>query len=217
MNEVTAAESADQTATRRSLDVFDPSPDGVEPYTLAEVADAAGGVYESLLEFQAALLGCTTPLTLHPQNSQAERMVKQAVEWFETLDAVREIVERDLPLADSFPVVDGTVPEDREWTTGGHPLRLSEIIRLNAMAAERPLGQLTTYRREVESRDLVPGLIARRRFDAERAAAEDAVLHPGPDATPDQRKAAANAKRMKNRAANKAAKADLEATRAKEA
>jgi hypothetical protein len=214
MNEPQPVETAAPVGIRRSLDVFDPQPDGVTPYTLEEVLGAAGAVYESLVGFQAALLGCMTPLSLHRQADQARRMTAQATEWFETLDAVREILERDLPLADKFPEGEGLEPEDYEWTGATHSgrsLSPSEILRLNAMVPEWPLQRLTTYRQEVERGDKVPGLIKRRRLDAERAAEEARVLNPGPDASPEQKKAAVSAKRAKTRAANRATKAVGEA------
>lgn len=193
----------------RSLDVFDPQPDGVAPYTLVEVVDAAGAVYESLVEFQKALLGCGTPLNLGRQDGQAEQMKAQAIQWFETLSAVREIVERDLPLADSYPDGDGTVAEEREWTGlshSGRSLSPAEILRFNALAPEWPFERLTTYRREIQRDAKVPSLISSLRREAEQAAEEAEKVQLGPDATPDQLKAAANAKRAKTRAANKAAK-----------
>lgn len=209
MSEQPAEKQPRGAAERRPVDVFNPEPDGVTPYTLEEVTDAAAAVCESLAGFQDALLGCMTPLALYGQASKAERMAAQATEWLETLSAVREIIECDLPLADSYPEDSGMDPEERDWTGPAHASRsLSprEVLRFNALAPEFPLERLTTYRREVEKGEKVPGLIRKRRYEAARAAEKAEELHLGPDATAEQRKAAANAKRARTRAAIKTAR-----------
>ncbi|HEX9089105.1 MAG TPA: hypothetical protein VF867_16565 [Arthrobacter sp.] len=149
----------------RPLDSFDPTPDGVSPYTLGETVDAAVEVLQSLHRFQLALAGCMTPLALEAELKQTRKVAVKASGWAETLARARDIIEGDLPLADTVRV---QLPEfdcDLPWDE--MVLSPADIVAANTGAAGLPLERLTTYRREIERVPRMPSVIASRR---ERAA-----------------------------------------------
>lgn len=151
---------------RRPFDVFDPKPYGISPYSLSMMLDAAERVQNALINFQIEMRGCTTPLALRDEADQAAKMFDQANEWANRLDAVRDIIELDLPLASRLP--HGGDDEDGV-TWAGQALPPSSIVKMNAMASELPLQSLTTYRRGVDS-SAVPMLVKRYETNAKRAA-----------------------------------------------
>ncbi|HEX9228184.1 MAG TPA: hypothetical protein VF885_16520 [Arthrobacter sp.] len=150
---------------RRPLDTFDSTADGFPPHTLEQTLQAARDVVEALERFDAALKGCSTPLELVRLAGQGRSARAKAEVWVEELSEARDIIELDLPISDT-------------WNREGGPLTLppASIVRRHGEAASLPLGRLTSYRREIEKRDLpVPPFISRHR-DRERHRAWRATL-----------------------------------------
>jgi hypothetical protein len=153
---------------RQPFDVFDPRLHGMTPYPLAAAVDAAEAVLNSLVHFQATLLGCTTPLNLRDEEGQAANAAAQAKAWLETLDAARAVIERDLPLFDSLPEHDPDAADEVKW--GGQLLSPAEIVDLNAATPDQPLHRLTTYRQETADVDSLPPVVRKHLTGAKRAA-----------------------------------------------
>ena len=164
---------------RRPLDIFDSTADGFAPHTLEQTVQAARDVVHALERLDAALKGCATPLQLGTQRAQARAARIKAEERVAELSEAREIIERNLPISDTFPpeIFEGWAHEDPEpWNRDDGPSTLTPaaIVQLRGHAADLPLGRLTSYRREIERRNPVPALISRHRDRETRAASQAA-------------------------------------------
>lgn len=158
---------------RTPLDVFDPTADGHEPHTLADVVQRGQEILDSIDSFQAALLGCMTPLDLATEYGQAQKLRKLASEVVEPVRKARDIIELDLPLATG----EQALSEDRWAPPQGSvgTLRPEEILALRLRARQVGPSERTTYRTEVEKQSKIPWLIQRDRRRA-AAAARRAVM-----------------------------------------
>jgi hypothetical protein len=153
---------------RTPLDVFDPSGDGHEPHTLAEVIRRGQEVLDSIDSFQAALYGCRTPLSFRTEHRELGKLRDLTAELLDPIRKAQDILELDLPLATAkaqeAEFGDTWAPREGHWGT----LSAADIIELRLRARQVGPGELTTYRKELGKQPKIPGLIRLQRLKAKR-------------------------------------------------
>lgn len=179
------------------MDTFDPTPDGLKAYTLAETVDAARHLLEAFDTFDNAMWGCRTPLDFRQTLMQMRELRASVAVEVDKLKKVRNIIEEDRPL----PTVH--LDPDDPWTD---PRRRNQtpdnVLQLRAMAKEldrdHPDHATTTFR-ELIGTQAVPMLVRIQRAKRALAEKEQKVAS---DAASEAKKAALSDRRLASRAAH---------------
>lgn len=148
------------------LDFFDPSGDGRQPKTLAQLVAAGEAAVAALKAYRSAMYDCVTPLNLLRENTEVKSAATAVEMQVRELAQAREAVEADVPLARKFE-------EGTPWA--GRDTVVLSPRQINALAARGRVARATasTYRdvlSKAAAESLVPPLIL---MDRESAASSD--------------------------------------------
>lgn len=173
---------------RRPLDVFDPSGDGHEPHSLAEVIQRGQEVLDSIDRFQAGLYGCMTPLDFAAEHREMQKLRERASQMLEPVRTAQYIIEMDLPLATATGEEElfddpWAPPKGSERT-----LRPDDILAVRLRARQVGPNEQTTYRAEVEKLTKIPWLIQRDRRRAAASARRAAMTEEQKEARREMRR-----------------------------
>lgn len=153
----------DEPLQRRPLDIYDPSPEGITPYTLEETLAAAVKAVNSLHELQAALLGCRTPVNFRPTAHAISKLQATLAQDVEVIRQAKDVIELDRPLGRIE--IEGPFEDPWEDILSPHQI-LQQRLRARQVAAE----DTVTYREVVLAADPVPPLVERHQKRAAAAA-----------------------------------------------
>lgn len=143
-------------------DVFDPTPDGYDPKTLAEVIAAGRRAVEAAAEFLDALHGCRTPLNLRPAAASAENAAGLLEGAAGDLSKAEAIISSEAPLAAGFTDEEGFWTESRSAV-----LSPRQIMRLAKGAKDMLPEETVSYAAVIQETAPVPSLILSVRRTAE--------------------------------------------------
>lgn len=179
------------------MDIFDPTGDGINAYTLAQTVKAAEDVLAAFDRLEESLMGCMTPLDLDHIWEEMEAAQRIVARRAEELKKVRNIIEFDRPV-----ILVPMGSETRRYSAAENStLRPEQIIQIRALVKKWPDHATRTYR-TLCGPDAIPELM--RYFRAGALETEPALEQRSSEEIA-AKKAAANAKRAATRAANRSA------------
>lgn len=126
------------------------------------------GPQAALSTYQAALLGCRTPLNLKAQMDAADIFAEHLEATIPELEKARLAIEDDVPLTPRFESTGAKWFGPGKEYESACVLSPKQVVYLSVLADRDEVQTSVTYRKAMEQEpDAVPSLIARRR-DAEK-------------------------------------------------